>query len=166
MRVPIRKGGQYTYIKDDPYMTEDKFEALKKNLEKLKQEIQPRLIAEVKRLALMGDFSENAAYQIAKGKLRGTNSKIDKLTKQIADANLIKIDKDTSVVQIGHQVTISNGDKEFRYRILGSSETNPAKGAISYQSPLGKALIGKKINDSVEIKLANEVVKYKIISIN
>jgi transcription elongation factor GreA len=165
MRVPIRKGGKYTFIKADPFMTQSKFDELQKKLARLKKEVQPKLIQEVKRLALMGDFSENTAYQIAKGKLRGTNSKIDELSKNIADAQIIKADKDNSTVQIGHEVTIRSNNKDIRYRILGSSESAPAQGTISHQSPLGKALLDERVGNIVEIKLDDKLVSYKIISI-
>jgi len=165
MRVPIRKGGQYTNIKSDPYMTQAKFDELEKKLTRLKKDVQPELAKEVKRLALMGDFSENAAYGIAKGRLRSTNSKIEKLTKQIAEANIIKTNKNTNNVQIGHKVTIKSKLETKNYTILGSSETNPSRGTISHQSPLGKLLLHKSVEDIVKLKVDNKVVEYQIIKI-
>lgn len=165
MRVPIRKAGQYTYIKSDPLMTEAKLTELKKNLKKLKEIIQPELAKEVKRLALMGDFSENAAYQIAKGRLRSANEKIDKLIKQITEANIINPNKDTSKVKIGHLVTIKSSKQTKKYRLLGSSETNPSKGTISYQSPLGAALLNKKVGEIAKIEIDGQTVEYTVIAI-
>ncbi|MFA6307656.1 MAG: GreA/GreB family elongation factor [Patescibacteria group bacterium] len=166
MRVPIRKGGQYTNMKDDPVMTQGKFDELKKTLEKLKKDIQPKMAEEVKRLALMGDFSENAAYQIAKGRLRFTNSKIENITKQIAEANIIKINKNKNVIEIGSLVTVKIDQEIKKYHILGSSETDPSKGKISYQSPLGAAFLNKKIDEIVEIKINGQITKYQIIAID
>lgn len=166
MRVPIRKGGKYTHIKSDPYMTQEKFDDLKKNLLKLKKDVQPHLAQEVKRLALMGDFSENAAYQIAKGRLRSTNHKMEKISKQIAEAQIIKVNKNSQIVAIGSLVTIKSNKQSKQYRILGSSETDPAAGTISHQSPLGKALLNKSVGDITEIKLDDRIVKYEIIKIN
>ncbi|MBT4516683.1 MAG: hypothetical protein HOC78_02200 [Candidatus Komeilibacteria bacterium] len=165
MRVPIRKGGKFTHIKSDPYMTQTKFDELAKNLARLKKDVQPELAKEVKRLALMGDFSENAAYQIAKGRLRSVNYKMEKITKEIAGANIIKENKNSQIVSIGHRVTIKSAKETKEYRILGSSETNPAKGTISHQSPLGLALLHKPLGATVELKLDNIVVKYEIIKI-
>ncbi|MFA6466471.1 MAG: GreA/GreB family elongation factor [Patescibacteria group bacterium] len=165
MRVPIRKGGQYTNIKSDPFMTEDKLAELEKNLDRLKKDVQPKLIAEVKRLALMGDFSENAAYQMAKGSLRGVNQKILNIEKQIANAQIIEVNKNKQTVQIGHLITTKIDDQKRQYRILGSSETNPSAGVISHHSPLGLALLGKAIGDIVEIKLGDKLAKYEIIKI-
>ena len=153
MRVPIRKGGQY------------KLTELKNQLKKLKEIIQPELAKEVKRLALMGDFSENAAYQIAKGRLRGTNEKIDKIAKQIAEASIINPSKTIDKIEIGHLVTIVSSEQTKKYRLLGSSETNPAQGAISYQSPLGSALLNKKVGEIAQVKINGQVTEYKIIAI-
>ena len=165
MRVPIRKAGQYTYIKSDPLMTEAKLSELKKKLKKLKELVQPEMVKEVKRLALMGDFSENAAYQIAKGRLRGANEKIDKITQQIAEAKIISPDKDIDKVKIGHLVTIESNKQIKKYRLLGSAETNPSQGAISYQSPLGSALLDKQVGEIIEIIINGQAVEYKIIAI-
>jgi len=165
MRVPIRKGGKYTYIKPDPYITSEKLAELKIELEKLKKHIHPQLASEVKRLALMGDFSENVAYQIAKGKLRGLNEKISKIEKQIASAQIIDTQNKADSAQIGALITLEFENNKKQYRILGSLETDPAKGVISYSSPLGQVLLDKKIGDSVEIKLGDKSVKYKIIKI-
>ena len=166
MRVPIRKGGQYTFMPNDPKMTEAKLNEFKKSLVHLKKDIQPPLIQEVKRLSLLGDFSENAEYQIAKGRLRSTNQKILKLEQQIATAQIIKFPQDKTRVQIGSSVTVVVNEQEYQYHILGSAETNPATGTISYQSPLGLALLNKKVNDVAELKLADRTVNYKIIKIN
>ena len=165
MRVPIRKGGEFTHDKLDPFMTQDKFEELKKNLQTLKSSVQPKLAKEVKRLALMGDFSENVEYQLAKGSLRGINQKILQIEKQVACAQIIEIKQNNSTIQIGNLVTIKSNKQTLQYRILGSLETNPTKGTISYQSPLGKALLNKKVGDTAEIKLDERIVKYKIIKI-
>ena len=78
MRVPIRKGGEFTNIIPDPNLTRKKFNEFSVKLKSLKLE-QPKAILEVKRLAELGDFSENAAYQMAKGHLRSLNEKIFKL---------------------------------------------------------------------------------------
>jgi len=146
-------------------MTEAKLSELKKKLKKLKELVQPEMVKEVKRLALMGDFSENAAYQIAKGRLRGANEKIDKITQQIAEAKIISPDKDIDKVKIGHLVTIESNKQIKKYRLLGSAETNPSQGAISYQSPLGSALLDKQVGEIIEIIINGQAVEYKIIAI-
>lgn len=165
MRVPHRKAGKYSYIKIDPRITTKKLSELKSNLKKLKKEIQPKLAAEVKRLSLDGDFSENAAYQMAKGHLRSVNNKILKIEKQIAVADVIKIDKNNNSVQVGSIVSLKSNNKSLQYTILGSLETNPSKGVISYSSPLGKKLMQKKVGDNIEVKLGDKTITYKITKI-
>lgn len=165
MRVPIRKAGQYTFLKSDPYMTQAKFDELKKNLSKLKDKVQPRLVQEVKRLAELGDFSENVEYQLAKGKLRGINSKILKLEKEISEAKIIETNRKLSQVEIGALVTVEASGTKKQYRILGSSETDPSAGVISYQSPLGKVLMNKKVDDVVVFEHNDQKTDYKILKI-
>ena len=164
MQLPIRKPGKYTHLKPDQHLTEEKFNELKNKLEKLKFN-RPRLAEEVKKYASDGDFSENAAYQIAKGKLRGMNQKILEIENHLKRAVIIKPNKNSGLVQLGSNVTIHTGEKEKTFLILGSSETNPERGIISSHSPIGASLIGRKIGDQVKIKLADKEIEYKIIKI-
>lgn len=165
MQVPKRKGGKYTYIKPDPNLTQEKFDALKKEKENIIKNIRPPLIAEVKTLAELGDFSENAAYQIAKGRLRGLNQRILDIEDQIKNVNIIQPSKNTSAVSLGHRVTIESNNKQQTFQILGSAETSPSQGIISHNSPLGKALMGRKKGDEISINLAGKIMEYKIIKI-
>ena len=105
------------------------------------------------------------AYQYAKGRLRGINQSILNLEKQLQEAEIINPEKQTNSVQIGHRVTVVFDSKQKTYEILGSSETDPQKGVISYNSPIGGALVGRKVGDVVTVKLANKEVEYKIIKI-
>lgn len=152
----------------DPVMTEAKFFELQKELEKLKK-IRPKAAEEVSRLAELGDFSENVEYQLAKRRLRGINNAIFKLENQINQAVIIKPQKQNDKVQTGHRVTIEmlniTPKKIKTYQILGSTETNPATGTISYLSPLGSALMERKIGEIIKIKLADKEAEYKIIGI-
>jgi transcription elongation GreA/GreB family factor len=164
MQQPIRKIDKYVRGKPDPKMTQAKFEKLKAEVVMMKK-IQPPLAAEVKRLAAMGDFSENAAYQIAKGSLRGLNQRMLDIEDQLANAEIIVPDKNRSTVGLGNFVTVESAGKTKTFQILGSTETDPSRGIISASSPIGIALLGKKIGEAVAVKLANKTVGYKIINI-
>jgi len=164
MQLPWRKAGKYTYLKPDQYVTEAKFNELKNKLERLKLN-RPRLAEEVKKYASDGDFSENAAYQIAKGRLRGTNQKILELEEHLKRAVIIKPIKNATTVRLGCYVTISRDKKEKTYLILGSSETNPQAGVISHNSPLGSALMGKTVGDRIKVKLADKQADCEIMKI-
>lgn len=164
MQIPKRKSENYIRPKFDPHITEDKFNELKEKMEKLKKS-HPRAAEEVKRLAKMGDFSENFAYQAAKGHLRGINQRILEIEDQLNRAVIIKPDKELCAVQIGCNVTIETNGKQSTYVILGSAETNPSLGIISHNSPLGSALLGRKVGDVINLKLADREVEYKIMEI-
>lgn len=165
MRLPIRKGGKYTFIKPDPYLTSAKAEELKKRLERLEKVAQPRAIKEVSRLAEMGDFSENAAYQMAKGKLRGINQEIIELREYLNQAIIIKPSQ-SGRVELGSRVEVDMDGQTKSFLILGSEETNPSEGIISHHSPLGAALLGRQVGDKINLKLANRWLKICIIKIN
>lgn len=164
MQIPYRKPGKYSQIKNDPLLTEAKLAEIKNKLERLKNS-HPHLASEVRRLAELGDFSENVEYQLAKGKLRGLNNAILTLERQIIDAEIIKPAKQKNRVEVGHTVTVVCDGIEKQYRLLGSAETNPQKGVISYNSPIGSSLIGRKVDDEIKIKLANKEVLCRILKI-
>ncbi len=138
---------------------------LTNKLERLKSVSRPRGAEEVKRLAELGDFSENVEYQLAKGKLRGINDSITKIENQLKNAVVITSQKQTDTVELGHTVTIANEKGQASYQILGSVETNPRQGIISHNSPIGAALMGHKIGDVVKIKVGHKEVTYKIMKI-
>lgn len=154
MRVPTRKPGKYTHQEADPHITAAKLDELKKHLEHLKKVSQPQAIAETQRMAAHGDFSENAGYQVAKARLRGINNRMLEIEEYLKHAVVIEPNKDTSTVQLGHRVTIRSAAGEKTYTILGSTETNPTTGVISHSSPLGAALLGRRVGDVVTIPLA------------
>lgn len=164
MQVPTRKPGKYTNFKPDPHLTQEKFLELKNKLEKLKKFSRPTAAEEVRRLALMGDFSENAGYQLAKGRLRGINQRILDIEDHLKRAIIIK-PHGSDRVRLGNKVTVEAAGKIKTYLILGSSETDPTRGVISHNSPIGSALIDRKVGDIIKINLANKVVEYKIVKI-
>lgn len=165
MQLPYRKPTKFSNIPLDPLMTPEKIAELERELEILKKK-KPQAAAEVSRLAEFGDFSENAEYQLAKGRLRGINNAITKLEVQINQAVVIQPAKQSAGVQIGHTVTVEGEIGQKRaYQILGSSETDPAKGIISYTSPIGKALLGKKVGEVVTIVIGNKHTIYTVVRI-
>lgn len=165
MQVPYRKPGKYSQIKQDPMLTAEKAKELESKLDRLKNHSRPKAAEEVRRLAELGDFSENVEYQLAKGKLRGINNGILTIENQLKHAEIITPEQQTETVSIGHTVTINNGKNNKTYLILGSSETNPQQGIISHISPLGTALLGKKINDTIQVKTGDREISYKILAI-
>ena len=165
MQTPIRKYDKYPRLKPDPKMTEAKYRELEEKLKKLKDIKRPREAEEVKRLALMGDFSENAGYQLAKSRLRGINQRIIDIADLLSRAEFIQPSANTDRVELGHTVSIESHGKIKSYQILGSAETNPTSGVISHSSPLGSALLGRSLGETIRLTLGGKETEYKIIAI-
>lgn len=163
MRTLDRKPGKYGQVKTDPFLTLDKFQELERQLERLKKS-QPAAAAEVARLAEMGDFSENFAYQHAKGRLRGINQRILELEHKLNQAQVIQ-PNGLDTIEVGHTVTVACDGVQKTFQILGSTETDPRRGVISHNSPIGAALLGHKIGDVIQINIASKKREYRIINI-
>ncbi|MCX6746487.1 MAG: GreA/GreB family elongation factor [Candidatus Parcubacteria bacterium] len=165
MQIPKRKSENNSQGNYDPHITSQRADEMRKELERLIKIARPRASNEVAEHAKLGDFSENAAYQMAKSKLRSINNRILILQDKLNNAIIIKECAPGECVQIGSQVTIETDGQRKIYKILGSQETSPQQGIISHLSPIGTALLGHKINDEVEIEINGQNLKYKIIKI-
>ena len=167
MRVPTRRGEKLRpQVELDRYVTPEKLQRLKDELDRLLHHERKEAIAEVQRGAEMGDFSENVGYQIAKANLRKLNARIMNLEERIKVAIPIESGVDASGrIRVGSTVTLRTAEKELTYQILGSQESNPAKGFISHNSPLGKLLIGKRLGDEVSLELATGKNVYHILNV-
>lgn len=164
MQVPKRKPGKYAHEKPDPYMSQAKYDSLQAELERIQKRL-PHMRKEVGRLAEMGDFSENAAYQMAKGKLRGANHRVLVLEDTLKYAKIIDKQGEQDVVALGCTVTFQMNGHEKTFTILGSSEADPTKNIISQHSPLGASLLGAKVGDVVTVRIGDNDVSCKILKI-
>ncbi len=163
MRIPTRRG-DFKGLPLDPHITREKHDELTAQLDRLKKTTRLRVMKEVATLAEGGDFSENAAYQIAKGRLRGINDRIHELEEYLKRVEVI-VPKKNGDVDIGSRVTVEVNGKRKTYEILGSSETDPVKGVISYTSPLGSALMGKRAGDRIVVAARGVSFSYMIIDV-
>jgi len=118
-------------------------------------------VANLKTAREMGDLSENAAYKVARSKLSSVDRRLKFLTKILDNAYIMKVDF-KGVVDVGCLVTVETDKGVQTYQIVNSHESDIANGKISYYSPVGRALIGKKVNDVVEISTPNGKMDYKI----
>ncbi|HBR80923.1 TPA: transcription elongation factor GreA [Candidatus Uhrbacteria bacterium] len=166
MRVPIRRSEilNSTTKTSDDFLSSAALQRYKSELENLVKIKRPEAVKEVQRTAEMGDFSENAAYQMAKGRLRGINSRITSLEEKIKRAVIIKPGV-AGKVSIGSIVTVEVGGRQKIFEILGSQESDPLRGKVSYLSPLGVLLIGAVEGDVVKVKTKGGEVEYKILAI-
>jgi transcription elongation factor GreA len=143
--------------------------------EKLKQEIEylsttkRREVADRIRTARdFGDISENAEYDDAKNEQAMLEHKIAQLEERLANARVIDTgDVDTSVVSVGSRVRLRDVDanETVEYRIVGSAEANPAEQKLSNESPVGKAIMGRKKGETVEVTAPRGSLKFKIMDI-
>lgn len=122
----------------------------------------------IKEAREQGDLSENAEYDAAKDEQRDIEARIEELEKILKNAEVVVEDEvDLDKINIGCQVKILDleYDEELDYKIVGSTEANSLQGRISNESPLGRALIGSKVGDTVEVETQAGVIKYKVLEI-
>ena len=144
-------------------------------LKKLEDELDELIVVKRKEVAQkikeareQGDLSENAEYDAAKDEQRDIEARIEEIEKILKNAEIVDEDEvDLETINIGCQVKILDCefDEELIYKIVGSTEANSLKGKISNESPVGKALIGKKVGEMVSVETQVGVVQYKVLDI-
>jgi len=147
------------------YLTKERLEELKSELQKLKKEGRTGVAERLKKAKEYGDLSENSEYADAKDEQARIESNIFKLENMIRNAALIKKSSAKDSVDIGSTIEISKKGKNFKYTIVGSNEARPEANLISNESPLGEAFLGKKTGDIVKIETPNGKTEYKIVKI-
>jgi transcription elongation factor GreA len=114
-----------------------------------------------------GDLAENAEYQSARAEQDRNEARISELENIIQNAEIIRKPRGDSKVQLGSTVKLKGGGgKAKEFQVVGTVEANPLSGKISDESPIGQAMIGKKVGDAVEIKTPNDTHTYKIVDIS
>ena len=149
------------------FLTPEKFEELKNELEHLKT-VRRKEVAEALEYARsLGDLSENAEYQEARDMQAAIEERINHLEQVIKEAKIVAHDKKGGVVGLGSQVTIQKDkEKENRkYTIVGSEEANIHEHKLSYLSPLGEALMGKTKGDEFAFETPAGKQKYKVLKV-
>jgi transcription elongation factor GreA len=149
-------------------LTQDGLKRLEEELELLKS-VKRREVAERIKIAIgYGDISENSEYEDAKNEQAFIEGRIITLEKMLRKARIINNDEiDTDTVSIGSIVTVE--DVEFgdtmEFVIVGTAEADPSRNKISNESPVGKAILGKKKGDIVDVNVPAGIIKYKIVDI-
>lgn len=138
-------------------MTKEGFEKLEVELEHLKTVRRPEVVEKIKVARSFGDLSENSEYDAAKDEQGFVEQEITKIEMMLRHAVIIEDDGSKSEVQLGRTVTFTEipGNDEESYKIVGSAEADPFEGKISNESPIAKALLGKKVGDEVNVPLPN-----------
>jgi transcription elongation factor GreB len=150
------------------YLTHEGYARLKEELHRLLSVDRPETVRAVSDAAAMGDRSENAEYIYGKRKLREIDRRIRFLTKRLEDVELVELSKvDVSKVSFGVWVKIRDEDgKRQSFQIVGEDEIDPLQGRITFSSPMGRALLGKKVGDVFEVHRPKGKVEVEIVSIS
>ena len=144
------------------YLTREGLKKIKKELDYLKGTKRKEIAKRLRKVASFGDLSENFAYQQAKEDQMFLEKRILELEKIISEAKIVE-KKQTDKIEVGSTVfLVSEEGKEEKFQIVGAEESNPLEGKISAQSPLGKAILGKKTEEKVKIDTPEGKKEYTI----
>ncbi|BCN29750.1 transcription elongation factor GreA [Anaeromicropila herbilytica] len=149
-------------------LTYEGLKQLEDELQDLKVNKRKDVAAKIKEAREQGDLSENAEYDAAKDEQRDIEARIEEIDKILKNAEVVvEEDVDVNVINIGCKVQIMDleYDDILEYKIVGSTEANSLKGKISNESPVGKALLGHKVNDVIEVETQAGAIQYKILEI-
>ncbi|MBS5787823.1 MAG: transcription elongation factor GreA [Clostridioides difficile] len=149
-------------------LTEEGYQKLEAELEYLKVTKRKEVAERIKVAISFGDLSENAEYDEAKNEQAQLEERIVKLENMLRKAVIIDESKiDLSVVTIGSIIKLKDleFDEEIEYAIVGSAEADPYDGKISNESPVGQALLGRSVGETVDVQVPDGVIKFKILDI-
>ncbi|MBI2195845.1 MAG: transcription elongation factor GreA [Candidatus Levybacteria bacterium] len=150
------------------YLTKEGLLELKKEHDQLAKVRRPDVLTRVSEARNMGDLSENAEYTAARDELSFIDGRIDELEELLKQAVVISEPTKSSsahVVKLGSTVKLNIKDKHEVFTVVGEWEADPKEKKISHESPLGKALIGKKVGEKVEVEAPAGKVVYTIVSV-
>jgi transcription elongation factor GreA len=148
-------------------VTPEGLENLKKEFEDLFSVKRPKAVKRLSTAKAQGDLSENSEYSAAVEELSFIDGRISELEEILRQAKaVVHVKKSKNGIEVGSKVTIKTNGKSVVFSIVGEWEADPKQQKISHSSPLGKALIGKKKGDKVEVDAPVGKVMYQIISID
>ena len=142
--------------------------ALEDELENLKVVRRKEVAVKIREAREQGDLSENAEYDAAKDEQRDIETRIEEIEKILKHAEVVVEDEvDLDKINVGCTVVLYDKEveEEVEYKIVGSTEANSLAGKISNESPLGKALMGHKVGDNIEVNAQAGVIEYEVLSI-
>lgn len=155
-------------MSNDVYVTEAGLAQLKQELKQLSEVERVNIAARIKEARDFGDLSENAEYTSAKEDQARNETKILQLEEKVRNAVLISANQNAKAASLGSTIKVEDlaTSKQNQYTLVGSTEANPSKGLLSNESPVGKALLGKKVGQEAAVSLPRGVRKLRILSIS
>jgi transcription elongation factor GreA len=151
-------------------ISKEGYKKLQEELDQLLRVERPKVTKEIEIAAAHGDLSENAEFTYAKEKLSLMDSRIRDLQERLTACEVIDLSErpDTDRIIFGASVKVEDleSGQEKVFRLLGQDEADISKGIISVTSPLGKALIGKEVDDIVEVKTPDGIREYEVLDVS
>jgi transcription elongation factor GreA len=149
-------------------ITKKGYDALKAELDRLRKVERPQVIEAIAEARAHGDLSENAEYDAAKERQGFIESRIAEIETKLADARVVEIAgrvSDTIVFGATVMVIEQESQAKRQYTLVGQDEADMKVNRISIQSPVGRALIGKRVGDFIEVKTPVKTVEYEVVEI-
>ena len=149
-------------------LTQEGHQKLQDELHELKVVRRKEIAQKIKEAREQGDLSENAEYDAAKDEQREIETRIETIEELLKNAEVVSNDTiDTDKVSVGCTVRILDCefDEELEYQLVGSTEANSLKGKISNESPVGQALLSRKVGETVDVETQTGVFQYKVLAI-
>jgi transcription elongation factor GreA len=157
--------GDVTVNNKPTYLSKEGLEKLRAELDEMVSVKRPEVAQRIHDAKEHGDLSENAEYEDAKNEQAFVEGRIQTLEALIKNATIIAQSHSTDHVQIGSTVAVESSDGKETFTIVGSTEAKPTEGRISNESPVGRALLGKKKGDKVLVRVPAGDFTYKIVTI-
>lgn len=149
------------------FVTKEGLQELKHELEELTKVKRPEVLERVSGARAMGDLAENSEYTAAREDLSLIDGRIEELSDILKNVELIAEGvKNTGAIQLGSTITVSINGKKEDFVLVGEWEADPHNKKISHESPLGKALLGKKIGEKIEVEAPAGTIAYTVVSIS
>jgi transcription elongation factor GreA len=143
--------------------TKEGFEKVKAEHKSL-SDGRPAIVSRLQKAREMGDLSENAAYTAARLELGDTDRRLRRLNYLIR-FGVVSEEKHKGKINFGSRVTLENGNQQMTFKLVNKFESDPLKKKLSTNSPFGKAVMGKKVGDKVEVSAPAGITTYKVIKV-
>ncbi len=147
------------------YLSPERQREITEELDSLRTSGRKDVAERLKAAKELGDLSENSDYHEAREEQARLETRIAELEEILRHAVIVRRSESVGTVRVGSNVKVKRNGEKLSYTIVGSSESRPAEGLISNESPVGQALLGKKPGDSVKVRTPGGEVEYEILSI-
>lgn len=147
------------------YLTKERYDAIVGEIATLKTEGRKVIAERLRHAKDLGDLSENSEYQEAREEQSRLEVHIEELEELLRNSSIIKMESGGITVRIGSKVKLKKGSAVKQYTIVGSNEAKPLEGLVSNESPIGQAVLGKKVGDIIRVKAPSGIVEYEVVEI-